>query len=686
MRKTERIVLTVASLVFGVVAVLTSGLAGDQSRFYGLQSTSSVQERTRVISDARIHIVKVASDVCGSSNPTLRGSGWLLQEGGQYFTVTSEHVPLHAKDPTRTRFCHWIWSPYLGRVQVDVDFETADYYKGGALLRVIDPQALEKNAFEQVTDPDLDSAVREWQSGGLGGLALLAMRPLLESINVDVGGYSYGRAALSAYDESKRPMLPTFIRSVSSGSPDDLSNKSAPKILDTAFVEGFVPGISRLYLISDAYAQYGMSGGLVIGTESGQIVGLLSHKILEEHGTITRVRTLDGEISDAERAEGKKYFPIAIPSFELLDWLAPAISASLQNLAHKVAAQAAPTQSSRQTIGQPSVVQPSVVMIRDSDTQLRAARRGLRGPEAAAVFAFNSRFSVVRKTADPSSISGAALCKKSGELIGGDDQEGRDGRNGDIGGGDQGGGIGGPLVAPRDYVTAMIEPTAALSSHQQFYTGSFVPPELKTFESWFRGTLVPLMALRRLSVPIFVRRLSKRDDADRESLSRFQLEKICFGDLDEFFYRLKQSDFIPIVQILNESDSGADEDRRTARDLGYRLQNARLALIKHLERVKRAGDWEEQTSETRLKKLSQYLDQIETISLLSVSGAFDVMAIPDSVFFSVQESDVARSLYEITDPDFTEAVVELKTSVSALRRTLNLLRVTPPSDSGSKRK
>lgn len=184
-------------------------------------------------------VVKVESYPCASAQVpglTRRGSGVLVEKGGEFFVVTSGHVPYHDPRGGNTPYCHRIASEEVGELRAT--FRAALFSQDLALLRVTPGDSREK----------LARAALPW--------AALTPPELARRDRVEVVGYP---ASAKAKDPASVYVGRVF------------NERSTLTSLELPHVVAI-----------DGRSEFGQSGGGIF-TRAGELIGLTSHQLLRTH-------------------------------------------------------------------------------------------------------------------------------------------------------------------------------------------------------------------------------------------------------------------------------------------------------------------------------------------------------------------------------------------------------------------
>lgn len=171
-------------------------------------------------------VVKVQSSYCTGNRGTFNGSGLLFADGGDAYVLTSEHVVLHAKQ----NVCHKALRN--DHTTLKLTLQRVDFAFGLALLKVDQP-------FNTTGLPKLGEL--DWKSGGAQETVVAAGFPAASNVML--------------LDPDSRVLSP------------DSPRHLFPALTTATEMAG--------------HGEFGMSGGPVLGSDNGRVVGVLSHQFLE---------------------------------------------------------------------------------------------------------------------------------------------------------------------------------------------------------------------------------------------------------------------------------------------------------------------------------------------------------------------------------------------------------------------
>ena len=180
-------------------------------------------------------VVKITSELCNLPTSRHQGSGFLFQNGGKSYVLTSDHVILHSNK----NVCHSIWNTVIGNQKAT--FRFSDWGEGFALLEV--PQLTPQTGWEDLT--------QYW------------------SINPS----DIRSVAVAGFPHSSKTLI---------ASSSNRVDKYGPEL--------FYSSGDRSLRIHDIHVEFGMSGGPIFGTGfynngAGGFVGIATHEQIEANGS-----------------------------------------------------------------------------------------------------------------------------------------------------------------------------------------------------------------------------------------------------------------------------------------------------------------------------------------------------------------------------------------------------------------
>lgn len=213
--------------------------------------------------------VKLVTSSCESKQPVIKGSGILFKAQGDQYIVSSEHAT-----PLRSGLCY-SFSTKSG-ITGALKLVSSDWENGLSLLRVVQPNSNVETGLEDFQAQNVSNEV-EVQAIGF---PFEAGQPLVDK----------GRVVLNSSDRS--PFYNKF----------------------------------NLIEVVGTRVDYGMSGGALISTSNGKILGILSHqRLIPVLGSPSR-------ISRATPQERNNHI-LVIPSPVVLEWIRATLGGKLPRFA-----------------------------------------------------------------------------------------------------------------------------------------------------------------------------------------------------------------------------------------------------------------------------------------------------------------------------------------------------------------
>ena len=219
--------------------------------------------------DTRKSVVKVTSGLCSASKMKFKGSGFLFNDAGKSYVLTSEHVVLHGN----AKYCHKVWNSSVGTYEASL--RLAEYGNGLALL-------------------ELTQVVADAQE-----LNALTPSGISEGATLRVAGFPHGG------DTAGEDLV--------------FENKGTVKVAQSQ--RKLIPTVPWVVLVHGALGEFGMSGGPVFD-EQGNFAAILSHQYIQ--------LVPGGKSIIAEFAEGVKILEnhlLVIPGSIAIDWVKTVLKA-----------------------------------------------------------------------------------------------------------------------------------------------------------------------------------------------------------------------------------------------------------------------------------------------------------------------------------------------------------------------
>jgi len=211
--------------------------------------------------------IQVSSFPCLTERPRFSGSGLLVSYQGNIWVLTSEHVVIQDKSSAT---CHEAEGA-AGMARTEL--VAADYLKGLALLKLPKPSDSLRQAAISLDDLRLDGSFSSFPS-----LAAL--------------GYPAGSSQLQTLTDGK--------------------------LITAESQRALIAGISHMIEAANLPVEYGMSGGVLLGSDSGtaSILGFLSHQVLRRE---TGRPSGANDVNPGDSVS-RNDLALAIPANEAVSW------------------------------------------------------------------------------------------------------------------------------------------------------------------------------------------------------------------------------------------------------------------------------------------------------------------------------------------------------------------------------